>query len=320
MRRRSLVLRVPGRGCAGGAVRSRRTPPDQHRPGTPPRSRRRRRTGSAPTISDATCWRACCTARASRSRSACCRRLVAGASGIAIGGVAGYAGGAVDARADARDRRDAGRAAAAAADDCGGASAADRSRCWSLLIGMAGWMETARVVRAEFRTLRARGFVEGARGAGAGHARLIVAHLLPNAAQAVIVSVTLAVARGILLESALSFFGVGVQPAGRRAGATCSTRRRPTLATEPWLALAPGAFHPADDRIGQRRRRSSRGPRTVRVTGHENTKSRNQIGFCAFVLSWLDFRAFMAAHGHSTTAMYQPGRTSCQLPPLRTIR
>ena len=81
-----------------------------------------------------------------------------------------------------------------------------------ILIGGTGWMETARVVRTEFRTLRTRGFVEGAFAAGAGHLRIIRDHLLPNAAQAVIVSMTLAVARGILLESALSFFAVGVRP------------------------------------------------------------------------------------------------------------
>jgi peptide/nickel transport system permease protein len=110
-----------------------------------------------------------------------------------------------------------------------------------LLIGMAGWMETARVVRAEFRTLRARGFVESARAAGAGRARLLVLHLLPNAAQAVVVSLTLAVARGILLESALSFFGVGVQPPQASWG-NMLYQAQATLSTEPWLAVAPGLF------------------------------------------------------------------------------
>ena len=62
------------------------------------------------------------------------------------------------------------------------------------LIGVAGWMETARVVRAEFLALRARDFVEGARAAGAGHARVMIVHLLPNAAQTVTVSITIAVA------------------------------------------------------------------------------------------------------------------------------
>ena len=110
-----------------------------------------------------------------------------------------------------------------------------------VLIGMAGWMETARVVRAEFRTLRTRGFVEGARAAGAGRARLLVLHLLPNAAQAVVVSLTLAVARGILLESALSFFGVGVQPPQASWG-NMLYQAQATLSTEPWLAVAPGLF------------------------------------------------------------------------------
>ena len=128
-----------------------------------------------------------------------------------------------------------------------------------VLIGMAGWMETARVVRAEFRTLRTRGFVEGARAAGAGHARLVGVHLLPNAAQAVVVSLTLAVARGILLESALSFFGVGVQPPQASWG-NMLYQAQATLATEPWLALAPGLFillttvlvNLSGDRLGRR--------------------------------------------------------------------
>jgi peptide/nickel transport system permease protein len=110
-----------------------------------------------------------------------------------------------------------------------------------LLIGGAGWMETARVVRAEFSTLRALGFVESARAAGAGHLRLLVRHLLPNAAQAVAVSLTLAVARGILIESALSFFGVGVRPPQASWG-NMLYQAQASLSTEPWLAVAPGMF------------------------------------------------------------------------------
>src|SRR5262249_48268775 len=110
-----------------------------------------------------------------------------------------------------------------------------------VLIGLAGWMETARVVRAEFIALGQRGFVESARAAGAGHARLVLAHLLPNAAPAAVVAVTIAVARGILLESALSFFGVGVRPPAASWG-NMLYQAQSTLATEPWLALAPGLF------------------------------------------------------------------------------
>ena len=71
--------------------------------------------------------------------------------------------------------------------------------------------------------------------------RIIGAHLLPNAAQAIIVSITLAVARGILLESALSFFGVGVRPPQASWG-NMLYQAQTTLATEPWLAFAPGLF------------------------------------------------------------------------------
>jgi peptide/nickel transport system permease protein len=110
-----------------------------------------------------------------------------------------------------------------------------------VLIGLAGWMETARVVRAEFMALGGRGFVEGARAAGAGHLRVLSRHLLPNAAQAIAVSLTLAVARGILLESALGFFGVGVRPR-RRGWGNMPSQAQSSLGTEPWLALAPGLF------------------------------------------------------------------------------
>jgi peptide/nickel transport system permease protein len=165
---------------------------------------------------------------------------VAGASGIAVGGLAGYAGGALD--AVLMRATDAMLAVPRLPLLMIAASVLQPSvPLLVVLIGMAGWMETARVVRAEFQTLRTRGFVEGARAAGASHARLVGVHLLPNAAQAVVVSVTLAVARGILLESALSFFGVGVQPPQASWG-NMLYEAQATLATEPWLALAPGLF------------------------------------------------------------------------------
>jgi peptide/nickel transport system permease protein len=164
---------------------------------------------------------------------------VAGASGVMVGGVAGYAGGALD--AVLMRGTDAMLAVPRLPLLMIAASVLQPSvPLLVLLIGLAGWMETARVVRAEFLTLRGRGFVEGARAAGAGHARIIAAHLLPNAAHAVIVSLTLAVARGILLESALSFFGVGVQPP-RASWGNMLYQAQATMATEPWLALFPGA-------------------------------------------------------------------------------
>jgi peptide/nickel transport system permease protein len=184
---------------------------------------------------------------------------VAGASGIAIGGIAGYAGGALD--AVLMRGTDAMLAVPRLPLLMIAASVLQPSvALLVVMIGMAGWMETARVVRAEFLTLRARGFVESARALGASHARLIGVHLLPNAAQAVIVSLTLAVARGILLESALSFFGVGVRPPQASWG-NMLYQAQTTLATEPWLAFAPGLFilmttlsvNLAGDRLASRR-------------------------------------------------------------------
>ena len=111
-----------------------------------------------------------------------------------------------------------------------------------VLIGLAGWMETARVVRAEFIDARRprlrRGRERRRRRPCCGCS---CAHLLPNAAQAVVVSLTLAVARGILLESALSFFGVGVRPPQASWG-NMLYQAQASLSTEPWLALAPGLF------------------------------------------------------------------------------
>jgi peptide/nickel transport system permease protein len=165
---------------------------------------------------------------------------VAGASGVAVGGIAGYAGGAIDA---ALMRATDAMLAIPRLPLLMIAAVVLQPSIPSLivLIGLAGWMETARVVRAQVRSLGGTGFVESARACGASHARVVIRHLLPNAAQAIAVAVTLAVARGILLESALSFFGVGVRPPAASWG-NMLYQAQAALATEPWLAIAPGAF------------------------------------------------------------------------------
>jgi peptide/nickel transport system permease protein len=109
-----------------------------------------------------------------------------------------------------------------------------------VLVGLVGWMETARVTRAAFLASREQEFVLAARALGASSWRLVTAHLLPLAAPAIAVSTTLAVGRGILLESTLSFFGVGVQPPAASWG-NMLYQAQSTLTTEPWLALFPGA-------------------------------------------------------------------------------
>jgi peptide/nickel transport system permease protein len=108
-----------------------------------------------------------------------------------------------------------------------------------VLVAAVGWMETARVVRSETLSLADRDFVEAARALGLTRPRLLFRHLLPNVAGTVIVSATLAVGRSILLESALSFFGVGVQPPAASWG-NMLYQAQSTMTSEPWLALFPG--------------------------------------------------------------------------------
>ena len=108
-----------------------------------------------------------------------------------------------------------------------------------ILVGIVGWMETARVTRAAVRSLLASEFVVAARAAGAGHLRIMGRHLLANASGAIRVAAVLAVARAILVESALSFFGVGVQPPAASWGSMLY-QAQSAMTTEPWLALFPG--------------------------------------------------------------------------------
>ena len=109
-----------------------------------------------------------------------------------------------------------------------------------IIVGAVGWMETARVTRAAVRSLLASEFVVAARAAGAGHLRILSRQLLANASGAIRVAAVLAVGRGILVESALSFFGVGVQPPSASWGSMLY-QAQSAMTTEPWLALFPGA-------------------------------------------------------------------------------
>ncbi len=108
-----------------------------------------------------------------------------------------------------------------------------------MAIGGLTWMATARVVRGQFLTLRELEFVDAARALGAGSGRLILRHILPNAVAPITVSATLAVGSSILLESALSFLGFGVQPPTPTWGNLLNAAS-PWIGTAPWLALPPG--------------------------------------------------------------------------------
>jgi peptide/nickel transport system permease protein len=108
-----------------------------------------------------------------------------------------------------------------------------------IIIGLTSWMGVARLVRAETLTLRGRDFVLAARVAGAGPVRIIVRHILPNALAPVLVSATLGVAGAILVESSLSFLGLGVQPPDPSWG-NMLTDGKEVLGVAPWLSIFPG--------------------------------------------------------------------------------
>ena len=80
------------------------------------------------------------------------------------------------------------------------------------VLGITSWVSYARVVRGEVLTLRTRDFVEAAKALGGSGVRIVLGHLLPNVLTPVIVIATLEMARMVILESALSFLGLGVQP------------------------------------------------------------------------------------------------------------
>jgi len=107
------------------------------------------------------------------------------------------------------------------------------------IIGALIWMGTARLVRSQFLALREREFVEAARALGARGPRLMLRHILPNAIGPITVSATLAVGSSIMLESALSFLGFGVQPPVPTWGNLLNAAS-PWLAAAPWLAIPPG--------------------------------------------------------------------------------
>jgi peptide/nickel transport system permease protein len=82
----------------------------------------------------------------------------------------------------------------------------------AVLLGLLVWGALARIVRAEFLSLREKEFVEAARAAGANDRRIIFRHILPNALSPIIVQTTLIVGTAIIVEAALSFLGFGVRP------------------------------------------------------------------------------------------------------------
>lgn len=112
---------------------------------------------------------------------------------------------------------------------------------WNIMvvIGLTGWMSVARLVRAEFLSLKERDFTLAEKALGAKDWRIIFQHILPNALAPVLVAATLGVAGAILTESALSFLGIGVQPPTPSWG-NILTAGKDNIQIAWWLSLFPG--------------------------------------------------------------------------------
>ncbi|MCF8032951.1 MAG: ABC transporter permease [Desulfarculaceae bacterium] len=107
------------------------------------------------------------------------------------------------------------------------------------VIGLTSWMGVARLVRAEFLSLKEREYVVAAKSLGAGDLRIIFRHIMPNAMAPVLVAATLGVAGAILVESGLSFLGLGVQPPAASWG-NILNQGKANIEIAWWLSLFPG--------------------------------------------------------------------------------
>lgn len=108
-----------------------------------------------------------------------------------------------------------------------------------LLIAMTQWMEVARVVRSIVLSLKHQEFVEAARALGASDQRILLKHIMLHTSGPVLVSATIGIAQAIMMESAISFLGFGVQPPAASWGSML-TNAQSYLGVAPWLAVFPG--------------------------------------------------------------------------------
>ena len=111
----------------------------------------------------------------------------------------------------------------------------------ALLIAFLQWPSIARVVRGQFLSLREKEFVEAALALGASPSRIIRRHLIPNVLGSIIVNATISISVAILLESALSYLGFGVQPPDTSLGLLISGSVT-AADTHPWVFYSPGVF------------------------------------------------------------------------------
>jgi len=116
-----------------------------------------------------------------------------------------------------------------------------RPSIWTIMtvIGLTGWMSVARLVRAEFLSLKEREFVLWSQSIGATAFRIIWRHILPNAMGPVLVAMTLGIPAAILTESGLSFLGLGVQPPHATWG-NILNEGKDAIEIGWWLSVYPG--------------------------------------------------------------------------------
>jgi peptide/nickel transport system permease protein len=115
------------------------------------------------------------------------------------------------------------------------------SSIWNIMIiiGLTSWMGVARLVRAEFLSLKEREYVLAAKAVGASNMRIIFRHIMINSLAPVLVSAVLGIAGAVLVESALSFLGIGVQPPTPSWG-NILTLGKDNMEIAWWLSVFPG--------------------------------------------------------------------------------
>ncbi len=108
-----------------------------------------------------------------------------------------------------------------------------------IAIGLLSWMELARIVRASTLSLREKEFVDAARALGVSNATIMRRHILPSMLGAIVVAGTLGIANAVVLETTVSYFGLGIQPPTASWGNMLSNSQI-EMWTAPWFAIFPG--------------------------------------------------------------------------------
>jgi ABC-type dipeptide/oligopeptide/nickel transport system permease subunit len=111
----------------------------------------------------------------------------------------------------------------------------------ALLLALLFWTYLARLIRGTFLSLREREFIEAQHAIGSSTGRIILRHMVPNAAASIVVNATLTVATAILTEASLSFLGLGIQPPNVDLGTLVYAAEGDATAL-PWLFYFPAAF------------------------------------------------------------------------------